>query len=101
MSRTSVGCRLPTIPASVGIWSTLVFCGAAVSSLIGGRQDLFDGYSFFLIAGLPDYAYRCTSDHLSVGLCHTATDRSLCYHEESLTKCDSERRGTSSMFGMK
>jgi hypothetical protein len=41
-----------TIATGVSIWSTLVFFAAAVSSLVGGRHDLFDGYGYFLITGL-------------------------------------------------
>lgn len=43
-------CWLPfaTIATGVSIWSTLLFCAAAVSSLVNGRQDLFDGYGHLL-----------------------------------------------------
>ena len=37
-----------TIATGVAIWSTLLYCAAAVSSLVSGRQDLFDGYGYFL-----------------------------------------------------
>lgn len=37
-----------TIATGVAIWSTLLYGAAAVSSLVNGRQDLFDGYGHFL-----------------------------------------------------
>lgn len=39
-----------TIPSGVGIWTTLLFCVAAIHSLIRGRDDLFDGYLFVMLA---------------------------------------------------
>ena len=46
--RTKYWLPLATISTGVAIWSTLLFCAAAVSSIVNGRQDLFDGYGYFL-----------------------------------------------------
>jgi hypothetical protein len=40
---------LATIPCGVSIWSVLLFTLAAVQSAIGGRNDLFDGFWYFII----------------------------------------------------
>lgn len=51
-ARTKRWLPFATIPTGVIIWSTLLFCWAAVSSLLSGKRDLFDGYGSFLISGL-------------------------------------------------
>jgi NO-binding membrane sensor protein with MHYT domain len=43
---------LLTILTAVPIWSTILYSGSAVVSTIRGRHDLFDGFWFFVLAGL-------------------------------------------------
>ncbi len=40
-----------TISTGVAIWLTLLSSAAAVSSLVNGRPDVFDGYGFLLFTG--------------------------------------------------
>jgi NO-binding membrane sensor protein with MHYT domain len=40
---------LATISSGVSIWSLLLVTLAAVQSFIAGRNDLFDGFSYFII----------------------------------------------------
>jgi hypothetical protein len=41
-----------TIACAVPIWSAILFTTGAVLSVVHGRHDLFDGFGYFLIAGV-------------------------------------------------
>ena len=41
-----------TILTAVPIWSLILFTLAAGNSMVQGRHDLFDGFGFFVFAGL-------------------------------------------------
>jgi hypothetical protein len=51
-SQKNILVPLATIPCGVSIWSILLFSFAAIQSLIGGRNDVFDGFWYFIFSAI-------------------------------------------------